>query len=192
MNKQQIMGIFKGILDTLDISKEQRNGLLMTLEQAIVSPNITAKATVDNNVGVPSVTVNKTGDESNATFTFNFKNIKGETGDAGAQGPQGERGEQGPAGPKGDTGAAGAKGDKGDKGEKGDAGERGPQGPAGPAGQDATITPAAAVEDLAPEADVATIAARVNTLLANLRTAGLLASQSDIDNARLWWSGIIF
>lgn len=167
MNKQQIMGIFKGILDTLDISKEQRNGLLMTLEQAIVSPNITAKATVDNNVGVPSVTVNKTGDESNATFTFNFKNIKGETGDAGAQGP---------AGPKGDTGAAGAKGDKGDKGEKGDAGERGPQGPAGPAGQDATITPAAAVEDLAPEADAATIATRVNTLLANLRTAGLLAS----------------
>lgn len=164
MNKQQIMGIFKGILDTLDISKEQRNGLLMTLEQAIVSPNITAEATVDNNVGVPSVTVNKTGDESNATFTFNFKNIKGETGAAGA---------------KGDTGAAGAKGDKGDKGEKGekgDTGERGPQGPAGPAGADATITPAAAVEDLAPEADAATIAARVNTLLANLRTAGLLAS----------------
>lgn len=158
------MGIFKGILDTLDISKEQRNGLLMTLEQAIVSPNITAEATVDNNVGVPSVTVNKTGDESNATFTFNFKNIKGETGAAGA---------------KGDTGAAGAKGDKGDKGEKGekgDTGERGPQGPAGPAGADATITPAAAVEDLAPEADAATIAARVNTLLANLRTAGLLAS----------------
>ena len=164
MNKQQIMSIFKGILDTIDISKEQRNGLLMTLEQAIISPNITAKATVDNNVGVPSVTVNKTGDESNATFTFNFKNIKGEQGVQGVQGPQGIRGEKGE---KGDTGATGPKGEQG---------EQGPQGPAGPAGADATITPAAAVEDLAPDADAATIAARVNTLLANLRTAGLLAS----------------
>lgn len=179
MNKQQIMSIFKGILDTIDISKEQRNGLLMTLEQAIISPNITAKATVDNNVGVPSVTVSKSGDESNATFTFNFKNIKGEQGVQGAQGPQGiqgekgEKGDTGDVGPKGDTGAAGAKGDKGDKGEQG---EQGPQGPAGPAGADATITPAAAVENLAPEADAATIATRVNTLLANLRTAGLLAS----------------
>lgn len=164
MNKQQIMSIFKGILDTIDISKEQRNGLLMTLEQAIISPNITAKATVDNNVGVPSVTVNKTGDESNATFTFNFKNIKGEQGVQGVQGPQGIRGEKGE---KGDTGATGPKGEQG---------EQGPQGPAGPAGADATITPAAAVENLAPEADAATIATRVNTLLANLRTAGLLAS----------------
>lgn len=164
MNKQQIMSIFKGILDTIDISKEQRNGLLMTLEQAIISPNITAKATVDNNVGVPSVTVSKSGDESNATFTFNFKNIKGEQGVQGVQGPQGIRGEKGE---KGDTGATGPKGEQG---------EQGPQGPAGPAGADATITPAAAVEDLAPDADAATIAARVNTLLANLRTAGLLAS----------------
>ena len=143
MNKQRIMEIFKGVLDTIDISNEQRHGLLISFEQAIVSPNITAEATVDNNVGVPSVTVSKSGDESNATFTFSFKNIKGE------QGVQGDKGEQG---------------------------EQGPQGPAGPAGQDATITPATAVEDLAPEADVATIASRVNTLLANLRTAGLLAS----------------
>ena len=164
MNKQQIMSIFKGILDTIDISKEQRNGLLMTLEQAIISPNITAKATVDNNVGVPSVTVNKTGDESNATFTFNFKNIKGEQGVQGVQGPQGIRGEKGE---KGDTGATGPKGEQG---------EQGPQGPAGPAGADATITPAAAVENLAPDADAATIASIVNTLLTNLRTAGLLAS----------------
>lgn len=140
MNKQRIMEIFKGVLDTIDISNEQRHGLLISFEQAIVSPNITAEATVDNNVGVPSVTVSKSGDESNATFTFSFKNIKGEQGVQGAQGPQ-------------DI-----------------------QGAAGPAGQDATITPAAAVEDLAPEADAATIAARVNTLLANLRTAGLLAS----------------
>ena len=137
MNKQRIMEIFKGVLDTIDISNEQRHGLLISFEQAIVSPNITAEATVDNNVGVPSVTVSKSGDESNATFTFSFKNIKGEQGVQGAQGPQG---------------------------------------PAGPAGQDATITPAVAVEDLAPDADAATIAARVNTLLANLRTAGLLAS----------------
>ena len=164
MNKQQIMSIFKGILDTIDINKEQRNGLLMTLEQAIISPNITAKATVDNNVGVPSVTVNKTGDESNATFTFNFKNIKGEQGVQGVQGPQGIRGEKGE---KGDTGATGPKGEQG---------EQGPQGPAGPAGADATITPAAAVENLAPDADAATIASIVNTLLTNLRTAGLLAS----------------
>ena len=167
MDKQRIMSIFRGTLDSIDLSNEQRHGLLVAFEQAILSPNITAKATVDNNVGIPSVEVNKSGDESNAVFTFNFKNIKGEQGIRGEQGPQGIQGEKGE---KGDTGAAGAKGDKGEQGEQG------PQGPAGPAGQDATITPAAAVEDLASDADAATIAARVNTLLANLRTAGLLAS----------------
>lgn len=47
-------------------------------ESAIISK---VNATVDNNVGIPSVTVDLDGTELNRIFTFNFKNIKGEKGD---------------------------------------------------------------------------------------------------------------
>lgn len=45
------------------------------------TPNITANASVDSNVGTPSVTVTKSGTAENPVFTFVFKNLKGETGD---------------------------------------------------------------------------------------------------------------
>ena len=73
-----------------------------------------ATASVDANIGTPSVDV--TIEDSNLNFTF--KNLKGETGEAGPKGDKGETGEAGPKGDKGDAGEAGPKGDKGDAGAK--------------------------------------------------------------------------
>ena len=73
-------------------------------KSAIISK---VNATIDNNIGIPSVTVDLGGTELNRTFTFNFKNIKGE------QGIQGIQGEIGPQGIKGDTGDIGPKGEQG-------------------------------------------------------------------------------
>ena len=95
----------------------------------------------------------------------------GETGATGATGPTGPTGAKGadsevpgPAGPTGPTGPAGA---------AGATGAEGPTGPTGPTGPSATITPAAAVNDATSTSDIVT---QFNQLLANMRTAGLLAT----------------
>ena len=54
-----------------------------------VTPNIIINADVDNNVGVPSVSVTKSGTNSSPIFGLAFHNLKGEVGQTGATGPTG-------------------------------------------------------------------------------------------------------
>ena len=64
-----------------------------------------ATASVDANVGTPSVDVTM----KEGKLNFAFKNLKGQKGDTGVVGAKGDKGEQGQTGPKGDKGDAGAK-----------------------------------------------------------------------------------
>ena len=76
-------------------------------------------ATIDDNVGVPTVTTKVSSDGDGATIDFNFSNLRG------LPGPTGPRGFVGPMGPQGETGPVGPIGPQGEKGEKGERGEQG-------------------------------------------------------------------
>ena len=81
-----------------------------------VTPHVTATASVNDQTGVPGVTVVRSGTDAAPNFDFNFLNLKGENGAPGAPGPQGLTGPTGPAGaqgPRGFTGATGATGPAG-------------------------------------------------------------------------------
>ena len=95
-------------------------------------------------------------------------------GPAGPQGPKGDAGEIGPQGPAGADGAPGAQGPRGEQGPEG------PQGPAGPSYTlpNATTSVRGGVLQMATIADLtaAPTMEDFNSLLAALRTAGMLAT----------------
>ncbi len=97
----------------------------------------------------------------------------GPTGPAGATGPTGPTGPAGAAGANGVAGPTGPTGPAGTAGTNGVTGPTGPTGPRGPRGCCATLKAAAPVAD----ATSANIVERFNTLLTNLRAAGLLAGE---------------
>lgn len=99
------------------------------------------------------------------------RGCQGAVGPAGPMGPQGEPGMPGVMGPAGEAGPAGATGSTGPTGPAGATGPTGPAGATGPTGP--APTPAAAVADATGTEDAVT---QLNTLLANLRAAGILQS----------------
>lgn len=68
----------------------------------------TPTATVDENIGIPGVTVTASGPNTDKVFAFSFTNLKGEKGVAGTPGAKGDKGEKGDAGTPGAKGADGA------------------------------------------------------------------------------------
>lgn len=101
---------------------------MVVLPQPSGGSSITgATASVDANIGTPSVDVTM----EEGKLNFAFKNLKGQKGDTGAAGAKGDKGEQGQTGAQGPKGDAGETGPKGDKGEPGAAGAKGDKGDTG-------------------------------------------------------------
>lgn len=73
-------------------------------------------ATVDANIGTPSVDITM----SASGTSLAFHNLKGSTGERGETGPQGSPGPRGETGPQGSPGPQGERGETGPQGPRGD------------------------------------------------------------------------
>ena len=60
--------------------KDKDGNILYEFPITGVAPDITVSASVDNNIGTPSVTVTKSGENDAPTYQLDFKNLKGVQG----------------------------------------------------------------------------------------------------------------
>ena len=118
----------------------------------------TASATVNSDVGTPSVTVTKGGTTTNPSYAFAFANLKGDQGIRGVQGPIGPTGATGPVGPQGPQGKQGTQGVVGPTGPQGKQGATGPVGPTGPQGPQGPIGPTGATGPVGPTGATGSVA----------------------------------
>lgn len=102
-----------GLVDTYTINYTDGNDTTFNVTNGTPADISSVTASINNNVGTPSVTVTKGGTSTDRTFDFAFENLKGiqgEQGIQGIQGPKGETGEQGPQGIQGIQGETGPQG----------------------------------------------------------------------------------
>ncbi len=98
-NKLQLLNDDGDIVSEVDISQGSQGPVGPT-------PNISMNASVDSNIGTPSVEIVKTGTAEQPVFSLAFHNLKGQKGDPGQNGRDGQT-IVGPVGPAGQDGQDG-------------------------------------------------------------------------------------